>query len=45
MITLKKGDAVKVLDPESKLIERLLADGWKAEKPKKEKEPKKKKGE
>lgn len=32
MITFKKGDAVKYIDPESKLIPILEADGWEAEK-------------
>ena len=41
-IRFKKGDAVKVIDAESKLIERLEADEWVAEvhdhpKPKKRK--------
>jgi len=31
MITLKKGDAVKYIDPSSTLIPVLKADGWKAE--------------
>lgn len=28
MITLKKDGAIKYLDPESKLLEVLLKDGW-----------------
>lgn len=28
MLTLRKGDAVKILSPESSLVERLKFDGW-----------------
>lgn len=41
MITFKKGDAVKLIDPKSSLIPFLLEDGWKEDKPKEK--PKKKK--
>ena len=38
MVKLEKNGGIKILSPESKLIERLLADGWKKvdEKAKKE---------
>ena len=33
MKTFKKGDAVKFLEKDSKLIEIIIKDGWKEEKP------------
>lgn len=31
MLKFTKGDSVKFIDPESKLIPRLIADGWKSD--------------
>lgn len=41
MLTFKKGEDTKLIDPESKLIPRLLEDGWKEESKKESKKPKK----
>jgi hypothetical protein len=40
-LTYKKGDLIKLIDPQSKLVSILEGDGWKlleAEKPKKKKD-------
>lgn len=43
MLTFKKGDAVKVIDPQSSLIDVLDADGWELQDDKPETEKPKRK--